>query len=181
MAVRPPITQFGPDAPLTQLPADFRACLAPYNTLTPAQLEACDVVVGNDASGNGYCAQEPYRTMTYCACVNSPITCPTVASVQCTRSQLAYAPTSMLPPAGRQYLACKGQNICVNQVLVGGSQNVVQGITQQCGVIQNINNMLSVSPPLAILAFVLIIVLIAVLVAPTDAAGAESTAEPARY
>ena len=154
--------QFGPDAPLSNLPVEFRACLPP-NTLSPAQQASCDTAVGSMASGIGYCSEAPYNTMTYCACVNNAIPCPMIAAAACVNSAFSYRPSDMLAPNGQSYLDCKGTPICVNIVEVGGSQNVVSGITQECGVIQNITNVISTNPPLAVLAIILFIMLVILL------------------
>jgi hypothetical protein len=175
------ITQFGPDAPITSLPSDFQACLS--GTAPPSV--SCDALVGSMQSGQGYCAAPPYRTMTYCACVNNAIPCPMIAASACANSALAYAPTSMLPPSavnpggGREYQACKGQAICVNLVEVGGNQNVVSGITQQCGVFQNIQNVLKLSPQLAGMIIVLFIILVIVASIRTEPDGGAAGARPA--
>lgn len=148
-------TQFGPDTPISELPANLRACLPPN-----APSGKCDATIGSLESGQGYCSQSPYDKMTYCSCVNNAIPCPMVAAAACANSAFAYSTTEMQAPDGQAYAACKGQPICVNIVEVGGSQNVVTGITQQCGVIQNVQNIISASPTLAAVAFILVIMLI---------------------
>jgi hypothetical protein len=156
--------QFGPDPPLSTLPSDFLACLT-----TPASLD-CDNIVGKAGSGNGYCAQGAYQQTTYCACVNNVIPCPMVAAAACANSAFAYTPTKMTPPNGEAYLACKGQPICINLVAVGGNQNVVSGITQECGTIEKITDTIAASPSLAAIAFVLLVMLVILLsVRPEDA------------
>ena len=183
MAARQPITQFGPDGTLASLPADFRACIAASyggasGGTSPETWMACDQIVGSDLSQQGYCAQPAYRSQTYCACVNSPIIsgCPTVVFAPCANSAFSYKPYTLQPPNGTAYQTCKGQNICVNQVLVGGSQNVVKDIKQQCGYIQNITNALSVNPQLAAVAVFLIVLLVTLMLvgdaAPDPAAPA---------
>jgi hypothetical protein len=85
-----------------------------------------------------------------------------IAAAACVNSAFSYTPTRMTPD-GEAFLQCKGQPICINLVEVGGSQNVVDGITQQCGTIQNIKNVISTSPPLAMLTAFLFIVLLVLL------------------
>ncbi len=155
MSSQTTFTQFGPDPPLSQLPQAFQTCLPPN-----APSANCDNVVGSLATGQGYCSQPQYDQTTYCACVNNAIPCPMVAAAACANSAFAYVPTAMQAPNGQAYQRCKGQPICVNIVEIGGSQNIVSGITQQCGIITNIQNIVSANPTLAILAFLLFITLI---------------------
>ena len=126
------------------------------------------MIVGSLASGQGYCSQAPWANMTYCACVNNAIPCPMMASSACANSAFAFKPTNMLPPNGVSYGECKNASICVNVVEVGGSQNVVSNITQECGVIQNVQNLVNTSPMLAAITFILIIVLIILLAMKTE-------------
>jgi hypothetical protein len=159
-------TQFGPDDPLSSLDAQFRGCLGP--DLTAAERQRCDAVVGSLASGNGYCANDRYSRMSYCACVNNAIPCPMVAASACANSAFAYRPSAMSPPDGEAYLGCKDATICVNLVEVGGSQNVVSGITQQCGVIQNVRNVIGAYPIFAVILLVLVVCLAMLLVIARD-------------
>jgi hypothetical protein len=176
-------TQFGPDPPIATLPQAFRRCLSPN-----AASAGCDGSIGSLQSGSGYCAvttpdprypgTAPYAQSTYCACVNNAIPCPMVAAAACANSAFAYAPTKMTPPDGAAYAACKGQPICVNLIEVGGNQNVVSGITQQCGVIQNIQNIISTNPALAVLAFLLFVTLVVLLSMKTGGPGQRGVAPP---
>ena len=146
--------QFGPDVPRRALPPAFAACLPPDNDPSPA----CDAIVGDTAHG-GYCSEAPYRTMGYCACVNNAIGCPMIAAAACANSAFAYRPTAMQAPAGQDYQSCKGVTICNNIANVYGSQNIVSGITQECGVITNLTNIVKTNPVFAALTFLLVVAL----------------------
>jgi hypothetical protein len=139
-------TQFGPDVPIEALNTDFSKCLPP-NILTAKEQADCDKIVGSKASGSGFCSATNfgYDRMTYCACVNSAIPCPMLASAACANSANAYMPSKMLP-TGAAFAECKDARICVNIVEVGGSQNIVSGITQECGAIQNVENIINTNP-----------------------------------
>jgi hypothetical protein len=164
-------TQFGPDAPIEALNTDFSKCLPP-NILTVKEQADCDKIVGSKASGSGFCSATNfgYDRMTYCACVNSAIPCPMLASAACANSANAYMPSKMLP-TGAAFAECKDARICVNIVEVGGSQNIVSGITQECGAIQNVENIINTNRALAVIVFILIIILV-ILIAmrPEDSA-----------
>jgi len=112
------------------------------------------------ASGNGYCSVDRYSRMTYCSCVNNAIPCPMDAAASCANSAFAYRPSNMIAPNGQAFKACKDATICVNIVEVGGSQNVVTGISQECGAIQNVRNIINSNPILAGIALILIIILV---------------------
>jgi hypothetical protein len=147
--------------PLSSLPADFQSCLPPNKPSA-----ACDTIIGNSQAGLGYCGNPEYREMTYCACVNNAVACPNFSMASCANSEYSYKPWSWDQPgttggASKNELCAKAP-ICVNLVEVGGSQNVVSGITQQCGVIQNVTNIVKENPTMAILLFILIIALIIV-------------------
>ena len=164
-------TQFGPDPPLAGL--SFAGCLPP----NPPSV-ACDNLMGSAQHGSGICADSSYAKTTYCACINNAIPCPMVAAAACANSAFAYLPTNQLPPNGTEFLACKDRQICVNLVEVGGSQNVVSGITQQCGPITNIYNSIKANPTLAILAFLLFILLVVLMSMRTGDTGKRSTPPP---
>jgi hypothetical protein len=183
MSAQTTFTQFGPDPPFASLPEAFQKCLPPN-----AQTVTTDGVIGSLASGQGYCSQTtpdprypgsaPYAQSTYCACVNNAIPCPMVAAAACANSAFAYLPTRMTPPSGSAYAVCKDRPICINIVEVGGNQNIVSGITQQCGVIQNIQNVIQTSPTLAALAFLLFITLVVLLSMRTGTGGRRATPPP---
>jgi hypothetical protein len=160
---------FGPDPPAATLPAEMQACLPP----APPSL-ACDAIIGAADSGTGYCAADAYKTTTYCACVNNIQSCPQFSMASCANAAYAYRPAAWYAGTGPGGLSpsyqqsCATSPICVNIVDVGGSQNLVSGITQQCGVITNVTNVIKASPILAILAFILIVALVYVLMSRTD-------------
>lgn len=168
-------TEFGPDVSLGSLPPDFRACLPP-NPATPE----CDQVVRSLAAGQGYCGNRDgsgnptsanYGQMTYCACVNNAISCPEFTSAACANSAFAYKPYAWaVENAGgeSQYSSCEDTPICVNILEVGGDQNVVSGLTQQCGTFQTVQLVIGTNPALAALAFILIVVIVVLLLARTD-------------
>ena len=159
-------TEFGPDPPVATIPADFRACLPPAQGSA-----ACDLIVGSSASGLGFCGDPRWRQTTYCACVNNSVGCPSFSMAACANSAHAYKPYAWYqsPQPGQlsPYETCAKSPICVNLVEVGGSQNVVSGITQQCGAITNLTRLLKANPVLAAAAFVLVIALIVVLSSDT--------------
>ena len=170
-------TTFGPDLPPSALPLDLQACLPPNQPT-----EACDALVGSAALGYGYCAEPAYQRMTYCACVNNAVGCPEYAMASCANSAFSYRPWAWYQPgpAGQpsRDQMCEKAPICVDLVEVGGSQNVVSDITQQCGAVTNLSKRLGGNPALVVLALVLLITLVAVLSARVDAD--DAPAAPAR-
>ena len=163
-------TSFGPDPPPSTLPAPAQACLIPVSS-SPA----CDAFIGSAAQGSGFCALDEYKQTTYCACVNNAVACPQYAMASCANAAFAYRPAAWYAKTGAGHDSpsendsCKSAPICVNLVEIGGEQNLVSGITQQCGTITNITNILKTNPTLAILAAVLLIMLIVVMSIHTDA------------
>lgn len=144
-------TKFGPDPALSTLPLEFQSCLPP----NPPTVD-CDMnIVGSLAHGAGYCAYPAYADTTYCACVNAPITSSQCYFAPCANSAYAYMTTKMKEQSGAN---CPQGIVCINIVDVGGSQNVVTGITQQCGIITNIVNAIQANPVLASIIFVLVLV-----------------------
>lgn len=159
-------TKFGPDPAFTSLPEIMQGCLPPSQ---PSQ--ACDVIMGDAQTGTGFCASPAYEQTTYCACVNNAVACPQNSMAACANALYSYKPWAWNQAVGGESKneTCAKAPICVNLVEVGGSQNIVSGITQQCGTIQNITNILKTDPTLAVLLFVLIIAFIIVLsISPTD-------------
>jgi len=162
-------TSFGPDPPPASLPAAARACLTPV-----ASTPACDEYIGSADSGQGFCADPLYKTTTYCACVNNAISCPQFSMASCANAAYAYKPSWWYAGTGpggagpTPNATCATSPICVNLVEVGGDQNVVTGITQQCGTITNVTNVLKTNPTLATLAFLLFVILIIVMSLPAD-------------
>jgi hypothetical protein len=129
------------------------------------------VLIGNAATGYGFCGQEETAQMTYCACVNNSTACPQYSMASCANSAYAYKPWSWYQPglAGKpsEDAKCEKTPICVNLVEVGGENNVVSGVTQQCGTFSRMVNILKASPALAVLAFLLLIALVVTLVTPS--------------
>ncbi len=155
--------QFGPDPPIDSLPAAFQACLPPN-----APSSSCDAIIGSLQEGTGFCSDSHYAQTTFCSCVNNAIPCPMLAAAACANSAFSYVTSRQTPPDGEAYVTCKGQPICVNIVEVGGNQNVVSGITQECGTITNIENTVSANPTLAAITFIICIILIILATARTD-------------
>jgi len=85
-----------------------------------------------------------------------------ITSAACANSAFSYLPTTM-SSQGREYLDCKGQPICINIVEIGGNQNIVSGIKQECGVINNVENFFGASPSLTTIAIILFIIFIILL------------------
>lgn len=159
-------TKFGPDMLPSQLPPLMQGCLPPN-----APSRSCDTAMGNAQSGTGFCASPSFEKTTYCACVNNAVTCPQNSMAACASALYSYKPWIWNQAIGGESRneTCAKTPICVNLVEVGGSQNLVSGITQQCGTIQNITNVLKTNPTLAILLFILFIAFIVVLsITPTD-------------
>jgi hypothetical protein len=176
MAAPSGFTRFGPDPHLDDLEPAFKACL--NDTLSAASRRNCDELVGQ-WGGSGFCSQPKYAQTTYCACVNNLIPCPMVAAAACANAAFSYR-TSRMQEGGIEYKECKGQPICVNLVEIGGSQNVVGGITQQCGTIQNIKNLYTANPKLAVIFFILLVALIITMSMKTDDLGATYVASEHR-
>jgi hypothetical protein len=170
-------TTFGPDPPLSSLGVTAQQCLTPG-----ASSAACDKYIGSADSKNGFCALDNYKTTTYCACVNNASPCPQFSMASCANAAYAYKPhwwyEPPTPGAPTPDTKCSTAPICVNLVEVGGGQNVVSGITQQCGTIKNISNVLKTNPTLAVLTFLLFITLIVVMSLHADSGGKRSTPPP---
>lgn len=179
MANKTTWTQFGPDVPKTSLPGDFQACLPPNSSS-----DLCDDTVGSASTGLGYCANDLYKQMTYCACVNNAVKCPEVNMPACMNSAYAYKPKIWYDPGPNgtpsQYEQCKREPTCINVLDVGGSQNVAADIQQNCGAAEKAYHILQNNPYLAALLFILIISLIIVLsITPEGAAqGAAQDTSP---
>ena len=143
---------FSSSTPLENLPNEFRMCLPP----NPAS-NACDSIV------NKYCSQPPYNQTIYCACVNNSMPCPMVTSVPCANSIYSYKPMTM-QDGGVEFQNCKGATICVSDVNVYGSNNVVKGVVQDCGTISNITNTFNKYPALSSIMFIIFISLIVLII-----------------
>jgi hypothetical protein len=160
-------SKFGPDPPITSLGSSVQNCLPPNKATA-----ACDAVIGSAQTGNGFCANPQYAQTTYCSCVNSAVACPNFALAACANTEYSYKPwywnqpSTTGGPSRNQY--CAKAPVCVNLVEVGGSQNIVSGITQQCGTIKDITNIIKTDPTMAVLIFILFIALIIVATLHTD-------------
>jgi len=173
-------TEFGPDVPLSELPPAFAACLPPAASSTD-----CDQIVGSSAAKLGYCScdcadgedrcpamcgGQSYARMTYCACVNNSSTCPQLSSASCANSAFAYRPWFWSnAESGETYNEmCENTPICINILDVEGDQDVVKDLTQQCGTFQTVQIIVGTNPVLAAVAFLLVLVIVGLLLAPTD-------------
>ena len=166
---------FGPDMPLAALPADMHDCL-----INPSNRN-CDDIIGNAEHGQGYCSNPAYKRTTYCACVNNKIGCAQYGMASCANSAYAYKPWNwyQATAGGQSYdKECSTKPICVNLVEVQGSQNIMPNVNQQCGPITNITNVLSTSPTLATLSFILILAFIYVMSIRTDSPGGKQPPPP---
>lgn len=182
-------TEFGPDLPPPDLPPDFAACLPPA-----ASSSACDRIVGSSSSGLGYCScdcaggacpgfcdEQGYARMTYCACVNNAAPCPQLSSAPCANSAFAYQPWAWSNTAsgGATYdEECGDSQICVNILEVGGDQNVVNDLTQQCGTFQTVQLIVGTNPALAAVALLLVLVIVGLLLARPDRPGRDGRLPP---
>lgn len=182
-------TEFGPDMPLSELPPAFAACLPPA-----ASSSACDQTIGSSSSGLGYCScdcsggtcppmcgGQSYAQMTYCACVNNGAPCPQLSSAPCANSAFAYRPWAWSNAAGggpTYNEECGDSQICVNILEVGGDQNVVSGLTQQCGTFETIQIIVGTNPALAAIALLLVLVIVGLLLARTDRPAARMPPPP---
>ncbi len=175
-------TEFGPDAPISSLPSEFSACLPPA-----ANSSACDRTIGSLSSGLGYCScdcsggsdkscpapcgGQSYAHMTYCACVNNAATCPQLSSAPCANSAFAYQPWAWSNSSSGTTTyddECGESQICVNILEVGGDQNMVNGLNQQCGTFETEHIIVGTNPALAIVALFLMFVIIGLLLVRTD-------------
>ena len=168
MAAAQVITMFGPDESPYSLPADVQACV-----MGDQSTGACDATMGSSQSGLGWCARGGNASQTYCACVNAPTPAAACFFAPCTNNAFAYIPTKqrdMIRNANGQ--SCPSGTVICNQIFqVGGSNNVVSNISQQCGIITNVTNVIKASPYLAVLLFVLILLLVMVISMKPDDAG----------
>jgi hypothetical protein len=157
-------TVFGPDPAWSSLPSEMQACI-----LKPSQL--CDVAIGDATSGQGFCGTPSYEQTTYCSCVNNAVACAQTTMASCANSAYSYKPysTSVPGPSGKSAdQVCASTPTCVSIVDISGSQNVVSGVTMQCGVITNITNVIKTNPVLAGLIAVLFIALLIVMSLSVD-------------
>jgi hypothetical protein len=153
----------GFDPPLNSLPQPFRSCLPPN-----PQSTACDKLIGNLVSGNGYCAimtpdpnypgSAPYALTTYCSCVNSKIPCPMIASATCSNSAFSYKNASQLPDS-EEYKYCMSHPICVNLIDPDGRQDVIYDVVQDCNTIES-TPADSIDYKVMIFIFIILIVII---------------------
>lgn len=148
-----PVNLFTGMTPIADLPADLRQCI--QNPDGPG----CDEIIGSRASGYGYCSGSAFMQQPYCACVNNLIPCPMVAASACANNAVAYRPRNMRV-GGSAYETCKTQPICVNAAQVGGQQNIVSGLVQQCGTIQNVESLVQGASPAMWALFLIMIILI---------------------
>jgi hypothetical protein len=155
---------FGPDMALSELPSKFQSCL------TGPASDSCDILVGNATSGNGYCASDDYKKMTYCACVNNSNLCPQISAISCTNSEFSYKPKFWYDSVGgspSQNEVCKNASVCINKVSAEGDENKIKDVSQQCNVTNNLGPTKNSNASYAIVIFILVILLILVSSIPT--------------
>lgn len=155
-------TSFGPDQPISKLRADVKACVT-GNTST----EACDEIMGGLASNQGWCADPNNATQTYCACVNAPSTGYNAACFfsPCVNNAFAYQNQNQR----NGVLKCPTNAVICNEIIsITGSDNIVSGVTMECGIITKVTNVIKASPYLAVLLFVLILTLVMVIAMKPD-------------
>jgi hypothetical protein len=146
-------TDFGPDIPLNIIQKndpDFYACI--MESSLGRSTTRCDEIVGNIKSGLGACSTDKYKTNTYCACVNSPIANALCIFAPCANDPFAYRPTNQIETKFNN--ACPTQISCMQIEAVGGTNNVVNDVTQSqnCGGTENfIQRTLELSPTLLII------------------------------
>ena len=146
------------------LPPDMNQCMNQNS-------KDCDDIIGSTTAGKGYCSNgQRYAQQTYCACVNNINACPQKSNAFCSGAD-AYHPWIWGQPNGKDpspNTVCNNSPTCINNVNTTGNNNVITGITQQCGgVINNITNLIKTNPMLVGIVFVLFIALIIVLLSDT--------------
>jgi hypothetical protein len=154
---------FKANDPRQSLPAAMNDCMTNNSA-------ACDKIMGSTTIGAGYCSTDPFKQQTYCACVNNINPCPQKSNAFCSGAD-AYHPWIWNQPNGKDpspNTICNNTPTCINNVNTTGSNNVITGITQQCGgVINNITNLIKTNPMLVGIVFVLFIALVIVLLSDT--------------
>lgn len=161
------IIEYGNDDTLPDLKdeaPDFYNCVITSATNNGGTL-ACDATVGSVISGTGYCAQDKYKAMTYCACVNPPIANALCSFAPCANSTYSYKPTTQVTTVNDQ--KCPSSISCFQINEIGGSHNVVSDISQQqnCGgVIQTFVTDLMAHPLIAVVVFILLLSLVLLII-----------------
>jgi len=124
---------FGGDVPITQLPPDFAACVKA--SASGASSQACDSTVGSQPTGYGYCSQDKYANMTYCACVNAKASTPECVFGPCADSQTAYHTGQMQAVVKDAAKNCPQHVNCAMVRSMGGAGNVASGVSHEshCG------------------------------------------------
>ena len=121
---------------------------------------SCDEVIGSKALGYGYCSEtdtsggSPSFKSQFCACVNSTVACPHLMNDYCANEPYAYKTAAM------KSSHCEKNAICSNVMNVRGSQNIENGIVQNCtSDIKNDNIVLPI-PYLSISIFLFILAVV---------------------
>ena len=114
----------------TSVPASAAACLASGATTL------CDATVGSIAMGTGVCSAPPLGDTALCACVNNALPCPQFTAPACANNAGAYQTTEQVDAAG----ACANIPLCINIVSAGGTDPVVDDVTQNCSGADTIAN-----------------------------------------
>lgn len=164
---------FGPDPQFSTLPGPVQNCLKPGGASY-----LCDGIIGDMDSQIGFCGESQYARTTYCSCVNNSVPCPVYSMASCSNSALAYKPWAwyQAQPGGEsQDTKCGKEPICVNVVEAEGTNNLVPGLNQQCGTIENITNIAKTNPIMAAIIMILVIILVITLVIHIDSAAKTET------
>lgn len=168
-------TTFGGDVSLPQLEKDApdfhaavvasTACYTALKTggkcdLTAYEAAGYDSAVGSAASGYGHCANPTYRQMTYCSCVNAPISNAECVFGPCSDGANSYMTTRMLAQMSDAAKNCPQAVNCQQVFEMGGSGNIASNVAQtmSCGgVVNNMITNIQAHPFLAIVVLVLIL------------------------
>lgn len=118
----------GTSVPLEQLPANFQGCIS--QSASGKSSADCDATVGNREAGYGYCAQDKYKDMAYCACVNAGTATPECVFGPCADDANAYKTTTMQTVLSNAGSNCPNNVNCALVRSMGGSGNVASGIAR---------------------------------------------------
>ena len=128
---------FNETIPYNTLPTEFQQCIE-CSKLGNCN-SSCDSIVGSLYSGPynlqnpnyNLCASPQYYNSGFCACVNSPVGCPTISNYQCSSNPNSYIPIKYATntPAAQ---SCQGAKLCTNNSNTSGSNNASDLIIQNC-------------------------------------------------
>ena len=104
------------------------------------------------AAMRAFCSIPLYHKTSYCACLNGPGSKPACMFKPCASGQAYLAPNMV---TGMEH--CPTIIDCEQIQQIGGSGNVVDGLTQRCGVFQSYWLSLKQNPLLVVLLFLLVV------------------------